>query len=176
MHEAGGISSGNVWIRKAFGDNAGFVAIWLEWMNNLISYPALLSFISVTLVYLFEPRLAQHKLLILAMTLCALWLMTGFTLRGIKASSRLSSVGVILGTILPALVIMLLAAAWIFSGKPMQIEFSWSHLLPAFKDSNPGFYAALILSFGGMQIIAFHTVNVRNPRITSYPRAIFSWR
>ena len=94
VHEPGGMY---VWIRTAFGDKTGFVAIWLEWINNLIAFPASLSFICVTLLYLVDPKLAHHKTLILWMTLATLWLMTGFTLLGIRASSRLNRLGGLLG-------------------------------------------------------------------------------
>ena len=39
----------------------GFVAIWLEWLNNVIGFPASLSFISVTLMYLFDPATYQVR-------------------------------------------------------------------------------------------------------------------
>jgi amino acid transporter len=169
VHEPGGMY---VWIHTAFGDKTGFVAIWLEWINNLIAFPASLSFICVTLLYLVDPQLAHHKILILWMTLATLWLMTGFTLLGIRASSRLNRLGGLLGTILPAIIIVLLACVWVFMGKPVQITLDWQHLLPDLKNSNPGFFAAIILGFGGMQLIAFHSANVASPR-HSYPRAIF---
>jgi amino acid transporter len=58
-------------------------------------------------------------------------------------------------------------------GKPAQIELNWSHLIPSMGTANPGIFAAIILGFGGMQIIAFHTTNAKNPR-RDYPRAILA--
>jgi amino acid transporter len=60
---------------------------------------------------------------------------------------------------------------WIATGKPQQIVFHWKNLLPDWHHSNPGFYATMILGFGGLQIIGFHTSNAINPR-RDYPRAI----
>jgi amino acid transporter len=168
VHEPGGMYA---WIRKAFGGNTGFVAIWFEWINNVIAFPASLSFIAVTLTYLINPHLAGHKLLILVMTLSALWALTLFTLRGIQASSRMNKLGAVFGTMLPALIITALGMVWIAAHKPLQITLVWKDLWPDWTHSNPGFYAAMILGFGGMQIIAFHTSNVINPR-RDYPRAI----
>jgi glutamate:GABA antiporter len=168
VHEQGGMYA---WIRAAFGGKMGFIAIWFEWINNIIAFPASLSFIAVTLTYLIDPALGKHKFLILIMTLCALWGVTIFTLRGIKASSRMNKLGAVFGTILPALIIAALGAVWIATGKPQQIVLNWKNLLPDWRHSNPGFYATMILGFGGLQIIAFHTSNAINPR-RDYPRAI----
>jgi amino acid transporter len=168
VHEAGGMYA---WIRKAFGGNLGFISIWLEWINNIIAFPASLSFVAVALTYLLNPSLAKHKPLILVMTLCALWGITLFTLRGVKASSRMNLWGGILGTILPAIVIAVLGYTWLAMKKPAQVVFTWTNLLPDWQHLNPGFYAAMILGLGGMQIIAFHTPNAINPR-HDYPRAI----
>jgi amino acid transporter len=169
VHEAGGMYA---WIRKAFGGNLGFVSIWLEWINNIIAFPASLSFVAVTLTYLVNPSYSKYKPLILVMTLCALWGITLFTLRGVKASSRMNLWGSIFGAILPAVVIAVLGSVWLAMKKPAQINFDWHNLLPNWQHANPGFYAAMILAFGGMQIIAFHTPNAINPR-HDYPRAIF---
>jgi amino acid transporter len=168
--ESGGMYA---WIRDSFGEKVGFVAIWLEWLNNVIGFPASLSFISVTLMYLFDPGLAEHKGMILASTLIILWLTTFFILLGMKASSRLNMLGALLGTIFPAIVITVLGFSWIILGKPTQIDLSLSHLIPTASTSNPGVFAAIILGFGGMQIIAFHTANAKNPA-RDYPRAIFA--
>ena len=43
-----------VWVKKAFGKNIGFLAIWLQWIENVIWYPALLSFVAVISTDLFK--------------------------------------------------------------------------------------------------------------------------
>ena len=168
VQEEGGMYA---WIQQAFGKNTGFFAIWLEWVNNIIGFPASLSFIAVTLTYLVNPHLAQHKLLVFGLTLSILWLMTVFTLYGIKASSRLNMVGAIMGTIIPAIIITVLALVWMMLGHKLQFDLTWKNLLPGAGASNPGFFAAIILGFGGMQLIAFHSADVINPR-KDYPIAI----
>jgi amino acid transporter len=160
------------WIVEAFGEKTGFFSMWLEWLNNVIGFPASLSFVAVALTYLVNPAWVQNKFLIFSLTLGILWLITIFTLRGIKASSRLNMLGAIVGIIMPALIIFALAITWIAVGKNLQIDFAWKNLLPDMKGSNPGLFAAIILGFGGIQIVAFHRTDVINPR-RNYPRAIF---
>src|SRR6185312_15280024 len=44
--ETGGIY---VWVREAFGKRTAFLAIWTQWLYQLIWYPTILSFIAVTI-------------------------------------------------------------------------------------------------------------------------------
>src|SRR5689334_358993 len=44
-----------IWTRTAFGRHWGLLAIWLQWIYNVIWYPTILSFIAATLAYLFDP-------------------------------------------------------------------------------------------------------------------------
>jgi glutamate:GABA antiporter len=61
------------WISLAFNEQTGFFAIWLEWINNVISFPATLTFLAVTISYLLDPALAQHKTYMLLSVLIILW-------------------------------------------------------------------------------------------------------
>lgn len=61
-------SSGGVytWVKEAFGKHWGFVAIWLQWVANVVWYPTILSFSAGSLAYLFAPHLAQNKFYLLS--------------------------------------------------------------------------------------------------------------
>ena len=39
------------WIKTIFGNRAGLVAIWLQWINTLIWFPTILSFIASPYAY-----------------------------------------------------------------------------------------------------------------------------
>jgi amino acid transporter len=169
LPQAGGMYT---WIRHSFGDKIGFLAIWLEWLNNIVSYPASLSFVAVTLAYLFDKHLAEHKSYIFTTAFVILWTTTWFTSRGIKASSLLCNLGALVGVIIPALLIGGMGFLWIFSGKPLQIDLSWHQLLPNLHQINIAFFAGTLLGYAGMQVIAFHSPNVNNPE-KNYPRAIW---
>ncbi|MBM3191944.1 MAG: amino acid permease, partial [Chlamydiae bacterium] len=49
------------WIRLAFGEKMGMIAIWLQWVNTMVWYPTILSFIAATMAYLIDPSLADNK-------------------------------------------------------------------------------------------------------------------
>src|SRR5690349_11692706 len=39
------------WVKVALGPRLGFLAIWLEWIENVIWYPTILTFIASTFAY-----------------------------------------------------------------------------------------------------------------------------
>src|ERR1700677_1027786 len=49
------------WVSRAFGPRMGFLAVWLQWIENVIWYPTALAFIAATFAYLMDPALAQNK-------------------------------------------------------------------------------------------------------------------
>ena len=111
------------WVKAAFGKDAGFLASWLQWSHNLPWYPAVLSFISVILAFAFFPDLANNKPYLLTMVLSILWIFTFINARGIEASSKISEICVILGTIIPSIILIGMAIFWVVTGEHMQIDF-----------------------------------------------------
>lgn len=161
-----------VWVKEAFGHRTGFLAVWLLWAENLVYYPALISFIAGTIAYIFNPALAQNTFYTLSFVLVLFWLTTLANLLGMKASGWISTFGVIGGTIIPGGVIILLGVAWFMMGKPVQIAFDLNSFVPNF--SSPGqlaFFSTVLVSLCGLEMSAVHAKDVENPR-RNYPKAI----
>lgn len=168
-------STGGVytWVKEAYDDRMGFVAIWLQWIENVIWYPTVLSFTAATIAYLFDPELANNKLYILAMILSVYWICTIIDSLGMKISGFFSSVGVIIGTIMPAIVIIILGIIWILNDNPLQIQFNFRDIFPDISNiQNIVFLVGVKLALSGMEMSAVHAKEVRNPQ-RDYPRAIF---
>lgn len=161
-----------VWVREAFGRRFGFLAIWLEWTNTVISFPATLAFITATVAYAINPALANNKTYMLTLMLILFWGTTFINFLGIKFSSWVSNIGLVLGTGLPCLLIIVLAIDWIITGHHSQISFTAKNILPNFSVTRSAFLVGLILGYSGMQISAFHAQEVNNPQ-RNFPRAIF---
>ena len=49
-----------IWVKEAFGQRFGFLAIWFQWIENVIWYPTILAFVAGTLGYLISPDLGHH--------------------------------------------------------------------------------------------------------------------
>jgi putative glutamate/gamma-aminobutyrate antiporter len=161
-----------IWVREALGDRWGFFAIWMQWVHNVAWYPVILSFVATTLAYVFYPPLAQNKLFVFSIILVGFWGMTLVNYLGIKTSSWVSAIGVIVGTILPGLLIISLGFAWYFSGNPIQINFTWGEALPHLDSvGNLVFLAGLFLAFSGLEVSAVHAAEVKDPQ-KNFPRSI----
>lgn len=159
-----------IWVREGFGKKAGFITIWLQWIYNVVWYPTILAFIAATIAYLFEPNLANNKSYLLITVLGLFWLFTLLNCFGMKVSSIVSTIGALLGTILPMLVIIFLALVWLLQGKPSAVDFhQW---LPDFSSlSNLSLFSVVLFGLIGVEMSAVHAEEVRNPQ-RDYPRAL----
>ena len=161
-----------VWVKEAFGHRTGFLAIWLLWAENLVYYPALISFIAGTVSYLINPMLCHSTLYILTFVVSVFWLTTIANLFGMRTSGWISSFGVILGTIIPGAIIISLGIAWYCIGHPLQIDFTWNNLIP--KASAAGdlvLFSGVLISLCGLEMSGIHANVVQNPQ-KNYPKAI----
>jgi putative glutamate/gamma-aminobutyrate antiporter len=161
-----------VWVREALGDRWGFFSIWMQWVHNVTWYPAILAFVAATLAYIFNPDWATNKIYIQATVLIIFWGMTLINYFGIETSSIVSTVGVIIGTIIPGIFIIGLGVSWVALGKPIEIPFQPERLIPNFSDIKSFvFLAGLFLSFAGLEVTAGYAGEVKNPQ-KNLPRAI----
>jgi len=169
-HGPGGIY---VWVKEAFGERLGFVAIWLQWIQNVIWFPTVLSFLAATVAYLFDPQLASNKAYMVCVVLAAYWGGTYANFRGMKTSGAIGTVGVIGGVFIPGALIISLAAIWLITGRASEIVFSWRGIFPDITNINSMvLLAGALLIFSGIEVSAVHAAEMKDPK-RDYPRAIF---
>lgn len=160
------------WVKEGLGPRWGFLAIWLQWIENVIWYPTILSFIAATFAYIFDPELATNKTYVFLVVLITFWPMTFVNFYGMRVSGWISSISALLGTIVPIALIILLGGWWIFSGHPSEISFTWQGLIPDLTSINQlVLLSGVLLGLAGMEMSAVHARDVENPRV-NYPRAI----
>ena len=160
------------WVRQAFGEKTGFLAIWLQWINTMVWYPTILSFIAGTLAYLFDPALAQNKVFLASVILVVFWGLTLINLRGIRVSAKINDFCASLGTILPMGLIIACGVYWLVSGKGSQISLRAGEFVPSWSLSqNWVALVAIMASFLGMELSGVHVNDIANPR-RNFPKAI----
>ncbi|WP_194847510.1 amino acid permease [Candidatus Neptunochlamydia vexilliferae] len=168
--ERGGVYA---WVKAAFGHRLGFLAGWLLWTENVVWYPTILSFIAGTVAYIFSPTLANNTFYMFCMIFGTFWGVTLINLLGMRVSGWISSLGVILGTITPGIIIIGLGIAWLSGGKPSHVDFSWGSFIPDLSSpAKLSLLVGVLLGFAGMEMSAVHARDVQNPQ-KNYPRAIF---
>jgi amino acid transporter len=162
-----------VWVKEALGHRMGFLAVWLLWLENVVWYPTILSFVAATIAYIINPSLNGNKWYTFLVIVSIFWLITLVNLKGMKVYGWISSVAASLGTLFPGLLIISLGFAWIAFGNPSNITFSFKALKPNLNHfSDLAFLAGILLSFGGIEMSAVHAKDVENPQ-KNYSRAIF---
>ncbi|UCC44170.1 MAG: amino acid permease [Candidatus Zixiibacteriota bacterium] len=160
-----------IWVREAFGPRVGFFAIWTQWIACIPWYPAVLSFLAATIAYSFNPSLADSKIYMLITTLILVWAATIANFFEIKVSSWISSGGMLIGSLIPAALIVGLGLYWSLAGYPTEIAFSVASLIPDFGMENVVFFAGVVLALSGMELSASSASEVIDPQ-RNFPRAI----
>jgi putative glutamate/gamma-aminobutyrate antiporter len=160
------------WVREAFGERLGFLAIWCEWSENLVWFPTVLSFIAATFAFAISPALGSNPVYLLIAMMVVFWGVTILNFYGSRASSIFGTIGVIAGSIIPTLVLIVMTIFYFTGGNPLQIPFSPKALLPEINMGTLPFIATVILLFAGMEMAGYHALETRNPK-RDFPRAIF---
>ncbi len=170
------------WVGKAFGTRWGFLAIWLQWIQNVVWYPITLTFGAVALAYTIGyPELAKNGIYVGIFCIVVYWLATIVVLQGVEVFAKIANWTFLLGTILPGVCLLLLFGYWIASGHAI----GWQHLTdPSLSDNGHArfwpsihglgtiaFLAGIVLLFAGVEVQAVHVVDMKNPR-TGFPAAI----
>lgn len=160
------------WIKSAFGQRLGFLAVWLQWMENVIWYPTILSFVAGSIGYLIAPDIASHPWFLVITILIIFWGATLINLLGIKTSAQFSNLCSIFGLLVPMALIITLGTIWILQGKPLAISFNLHEMLPNLHQANTWVaLTGVALSFCGMELATVHAKDVDNPQRT-FPIAL----
>ncbi len=160
------------WVKAAFGENFGMLAIWLQWINTVVWYPTILSFIAGTLTYLFEPSLMNNKIYMICAIAALFWALTIINLFGLTISARINAIFASIGTIFPMLFLIVLGIIWALSGHKFQIPITTDAIFPSLKKLDTWTALQAVMgSFLGMELSGVHVTNVPHPQKT-FPRAL----
>lgn len=163
-----------VWVKTAFGERLGFVAVWQQWIENVIWFPSILTVMVVAATYGFAPDLKDSQWFIFISINAVFWSITGTNLLGMRTSGVIAEICTVFGRILPILVIFGLAIWHVARGAPACIEVSWSAFVPDLTDTGMlSFIVGAFLTFAGIEASASNAASARNPR-RDYPIAIIS--
>lgn len=161
-----------IWVKQAFGKKVGFLAIWLQWIENVIWYPTILSFVAGTIGYLINPALTSNPYFLWSIIVSCFWGATLLNLRGMSSSALFSNLCSMAGLLLPMSLIISLGVVWITQGNPLQIQFDVPSIVPHLADQSMWVsLTAIIMSFCGIEIATVHANDVKNPQ-TAFPKVL----
>lgn len=170
------------WVGEAFGKRWGFLAIWLQWIQNVVWYPVALTFGAAAIAYTIgRPALAANGAYVGIFCIVAYWLATWVVLKGVEVFARIANWTFIIGTIVPGIVLLALFGYWVGTGHSV----GWMHLTdPSLSAGGHArfwpeihgfgaiaFLAGIVLLFAGVEVQAVHVTEMRSPS-RGYPAAI----
>ncbi len=164
------------WVEQAFGQKLGFVSVWLQWSYMMIGTIPMLYFVAGSIAYVFLPALAQSKLFMFFTVIVVTWGATLWNFKGLKDSGRISTIGFLLGVIVPGTIIILLGIIYLLKGNPIQLNLALTkeNLIPSFSQiTTLVLLLGFIRTFTGIEVSGSHANEVKNPQ-RSYPIAIFT--
>lgn len=161
-----------IWVKEAFGKKTGFLAIWLQWIENVIWYPTILSFVAGTIGYLINPALTSNPYFLWLVIVSSFWGATLINMQGMRSSALFSNVCAISGLLLPMGLIISLGALWLLGGNSSQVQFDTQSISPHWHDQTLWVsLTAIMMSFCGIEIATVHANDVNDPQ-HAFPRAL----
>ena len=165
------------WVGEAFGPRLGFLAIWLQWIQTTIWFPTVLTFAAVSLAFMgpdqrWDHALASNNVYVLVIVLLVYWAATLLNMRGMKTSGGITKWGALLGTVIPAALLVLMGMVYWGQGNTIDISMEARDFVPDLSNFNNIVLAASIfLFYAGMEMSAVHVKECENPS-RDYPLAI----
>lgn len=165
------------WVGEAFGTRLGFLAIWLQWIESTIWFPTVLTFAAVSLAFIgpdqsWDQALSANSVYVVVCVLVVYWAATLLNFRGMGASGSITKWGTLVGTVIPAALLVFMGMLYWGMGNPIDIAMEARDFFPDLSNFNHIVLAASIfLFYAGMEMSAVHVKDVRNPG-HNYPLAI----
>ncbi|UYW01884.1 APC family permease [Flavobacterium agricola] len=176
------------WVKEAFNKRVGFIAVFLQWSQNIVWYPTTLAFGAAAVAYVIDkPELATDGKFIGCFAILIYWLSTFVNLKGTAIISKASSSGFLYGTIVPLLVLIVIAIVWAVNGNPLAFNsiptdqteivkvvngITEPRYIPKLTSiGNVVFLSTIILLFSGIEALAVHASQLDNPK-KQYPKAM----
>ncbi len=164
------------WVGEAFGARTGFLAIWLQWIESTIWYPTVLTFGAVSLAFIgvnqnSDMALASNRFFTLAVVLAIYWCATAIALKGLGWVGKISKWGGIIGTIIPAALLIILGVTYLSTGGENHLNLTQSFFPDLTKLDNIVLASSIFLFYAGMEMMGIHVMEVENPG-RNYPKAI----
>ena len=151
------------WVGEAYGKKWGFLAIWVQWIESTIWYPTVLTFGAVSIAFIgmndaHDMTLASNKMYTLVVVLIIYWLATFISLKGLSWVGKVAKVGGIVGTIIPAGLLIILAVVYLASGGHSNMDFHGNFFPDFTKFDNLVLASSIFLFYAGMEMGGIHVL------------------
>ena len=160
------------WVTEGISPKMGFVAVWCQFAQTTFYYPALLAYIASTLAYVFSPSLAHSGVYTTVVIIVLFWAAVFVAARGVVAADKLASYGIFIGTLIPGLLLVVLAVVFLIQGNHSAAPLNSHHVLPPWHGLTSivlivnGFF-----TYAGVEVNAVHVDDLKDAS-REFPKAI----
>lgn len=167
--EKGGVFT---WTGKNLGKKYGFANLFFEFFEITVGFVTMIYFILGALSYVFDwPALNSNPMIKFIGVLVIFWILALSQFGGTKYTAKIAKIGFIVGILLPAAILIILALVYIIQGNPIYIS-SKNTFVPDFTKVNTlVVFVSFILSYMGVEASATHANEMDNPK-KEYPLAM----
>ena len=167
--EKGGVFT---WTGKNLGKKYGFANLFFEFFEITVGFVTMIYFILGALSYVFDwPALNSNPMIKFIGGLVIVWILALSQFGGTKYTAKIAKIGFIVGILLPAAILIILALVYIIQGNPIYIS-SKDTFVPDFTKVNTlVVFVSFILSYMGVEASATHANEMDNPK-KEYPLAM----
>ncbi|MFI3262170.1 MAG: amino acid permease [Rikenellaceae bacterium] len=165
------------WVGEAMGTRLGFLAIFLQWIESTIWFPTVLTFGAVSLAFIgtnevSDAAMASNKMFTLVVVLAIYWLATFISLKGMGWVGKVSKIGAMVGTIIPAGLLIVFGIIYLIGGGHVYMNFDGNFFPDITSVNGLVLASSIFLFYAGMEMMGIHVLEVDNPG-KNYPKAIF---
>jgi putative glutamate/gamma-aminobutyrate antiporter len=118
-----------------------------------------------------DATLASNKVFTLVTVLAIYWIATFIAMKGLNWVGKISKWGGLIGTIIPAGLLIVLGIIYIATGGHNNMDMSQSFFPDLSKLDNLVLASSIFLFYAGMEMMGIHVMDVNNPS-KNYPKAI----
>lgn len=154
-----------VWVGEAFGTDWGFLATWLQWLQNVFFWTVILTgSASMLALGLGWEAGTENSFYTAAVVVGAIWLCTGLTARGLGFTGGIGTLGSLAGTIVPGCILVILALVYLAGGQRPMSDMGLDTLVPDLgQPSTLSFGISTIMIFSGIELMGTRVQSMRQP-------------
>ncbi|MBV8386197.1 MAG: amino acid permease [Acidimicrobiia bacterium] len=161
------------WVEEGISAPAGLLAVWCQFAQTIFYYPALLAYVAGTLAYVVTPSLAGNGVYNAVVIITLFWGGVLVSSRGLSVLAELSSSGTVVGTLVPAALLVALGIAYLAGGNHSAAPMTAHHALPEWHGlASVVLVVNAFFTYAGVEVNAVHVDELSNPG-RDYPKAVF---
>lgn len=167
--ENGGIFT---WVKNSLGQRLGFAATFFQWFQSTIIYTILFYFLTSGINYVFDTNIFSNNLYKFLLIICMFCGMSLIQLFGIKITTFLSKLSLIIGVLIPSILLIVLAFSFVYGTNLHTIPLDLNqNVIPKNNIGSIVIFSSFILGYTGIEESASNIENLKNSK-RNYPIVI----